>query len=171
MNLFKIIVILGLMFSALFGATEDVPTQYGKKLAKVHYGWLSKYPTATLGIYTDSITKQFMSNNEISTYFKLRLRNFVSDVKIVKDPKSKSSSHNYIGITIQLQKYNDKLGIYFGLIEFIIFPSIDSKSFENYRITYSIAGSDGQIKSEIKSDIDSMVEKFASDYFFIKDMK
>jgi len=163
--------ILVLVSSTLFSAIENRPTQYNKRDVKLHYGWLSKYTNSTLGIYTNSVTKQFISKDEIIRYFKLKLRNFVSDVKIVKDPKSKSSSHNYIWITIQLYKYNNNLGVYYGLIDFSVLPSIDSKSWENYRITYPIANKDDKIKAEIKNAIDSMVEKFATDYFEIKDIK
>lgn len=42
---------------------------------------------------------------------------------------------------------------------------------QDYYIVYSIAGSDTQIKQFVKEILDSMIEAYAEDYYYMKDLK
>jgi hypothetical protein len=116
--------------------------------------------------YSSDDTKKFMPASEVKSYFKLKMRNFAKDFTFDKRINGKLPNIA-CGVTTEIYQYNEKLEIFTGILEF----AIHSQSGKNFRITHSIAGSDNQIKKQIKNSIDSIVENFATDYYYMKDLK
>jgi hypothetical protein len=140
--------------------------------AKAFYGWMIKSNISYLSsIDINKITSKFITEDEIRRYCKLKMRNFIKDYKFV-DTKPKHHNYNFSGFNISLYKYNDKMEIYYGLFYFnmIPYPSF-KKCGKSYVYTDSIAGSDNQIRNTIKEQIDIVIELFAEDYYYMKDLK
>ncbi len=153
------IVLLLLLFISSSNATSDRPTN----LHHSGYKWM-KSVKPNLDIILASSVKKFISEVEIEKYVKLKIRNNVKDLKIV----TKKQSNAWLYIYIELAKYNDNIEIYTGMIECKLSSIQGGKEF---RITESLAGGNTQIKNTIKSNIDSIIEKLAIDYYLIQDTK
>ena len=140
-------------------------------ITAIKYSWINDYKETTFDIYLNSTASNFITKDEVERYFKLKLRNFIKDYEIIEN-RSTDFDFNYFNIEIELYKYNDKMNIYYGLFKFSGYPSINYKEQSMpYIITIALAGSKDQIKDFIKSDIDSVVEVFAEDYYYIEDIK
>ena len=97
------------------------------------------------------------------------MRSLISKLNIEKNIKIKD--HSKMVLEIELYEYNNNLGVYYGLISYCLNPSIYTKSKpKEYKITIAIAGNETQIVNLVKGNIDSIVEKFAEDYFYREDL-
>jgi hypothetical protein len=165
-----VITLLLLMASATAGESERPLKKY-KNIDYNYYFWLYKTKKYEVTIITDEVVENFISEDELQRYIKLRMKNFAHGVELGLEYEG--YEYNYILLTIDLSKYNESSEIYTGLISFKAYPSAtipDQGLFNVYEIIYPIAGSDKQIRSFIKDSIDAMVESFAEDYFYIEEL-
>lgn len=130
------------------------------------YSWLTKQKNMQLIVGCNERAKQFMSEDELFRYFKLKMRNFVKEITVVGEDGKNCEA--WAGLELELYRYNEKLKIYYGLL----FLDIDTLLFggDKYQIGVVIAGSDEQIVDEIKRKVDWMVEKYADDYYYMCDL-
>ena len=167
----KILTILLFSFSFSINAAElERPSQKYPDQALDNYGWLLDYKIAYLSTYVNDTAKKFISEDSLNRYVKLKLRNFVSDIKLTESNDDPKFKYNYLNLGLELLKYNDKQKIYYGLISFRMGHSVYRKDGSDiYKLTKAIAGSESQILSFIKEDIDQLVEGFAEDYYYVSD--
>ena len=136
------------------------------------FSWLQAFKKGNLWIGLNDTAKQFITGEAAENYFKLKMRNFIKDYN-VQTKFSTDNDMNFISLYIELYRYNDKTKIYYGLMSFRIHPSLGQKTkdIKTYEITIPLAGSENQINSLIKEEIDFFVETFATDYYYIEDLK
>jgi len=170
---FKILVLLVILFCTLDAGRSQ---RYALLNSDVYrmlggYDWIVEYPTYHLFCENNYTAAKLISEEEVERYSKLKLRNLVKDIKFTtsEELQKKKGDWNYtnFGIYLELYKYNSKLEIYYGLLEILIISTRDGSI---WRVTEPIAGSDIQIKSAVKEQIDIMIEIFAEDYYLIQDV-
>ena len=166
----KYFIILAFLFmSSNLSAITVKPSNRAHKLFDAKdYSWMLAKEKSRLFIAVTDSVEGFLSEEQIEKYFKLKMRNFVRDVKFSSD----DSGHGlFFSLTVELYKYNKKLSIYYGEVAFKV--EWLNPHFENaqpYIITTPLAGSERQIAAEIKKEIDSIVELYASDYYYMEDL-
>jgi len=158
--------VYALMFRPIYQSSDSIQV-------KKEYGWMIKTNKSYLTIYIGKPTSNFITEDEIRRYIKLKMRNFIKDYKFI-DVEPKDRDHNYTHCSTILLKYNDILPIYYGLLNFSMIP-FRGKNYKKYGEEYSfitpIAGSSDQIKNRLKEKIDRFIEEFAEDYYYMKDLK
>ena len=162
--------LLAFIFVSANAAVVERPgTNYPNQALK-SYSWLSNYKKTSFNVFVNDDAKKFMDEDSIRRYFKLKMRNFVKDIELLEDPKG--IDHNYLQLTLELFKYNDKTQIYYGLISLKLDSAIAYNGSEEriYELTTSIAGSESQLIGFIKHELDGMVEVYAEDYYYIDDL-
>lgn len=135
------------------------------------YGWMINTNLNyhfLIDVSTD-VDLMFMTIEELDRYFKLKLRGFIKDFKFI-EKEAPNGKTNFVELILDLNKYNDKSTIHYGLLELSVIRCFDCVRGTNYRITYPIAGSETQIKNQVKQIIDDIVEKFAEDYYYMQDL-
>jgi hypothetical protein len=147
----------------------DRPNPKYPDSAYKNHAWLADYQKSKVFITLNENAKKFISEDSLLRYFRLKMRNFVGDFQIV-DTEETGIGYNYLSIKVELFKYNHEMKIYYGLMSLVAEGSIFADSRRTYFLVNSIAGSDNQIKGFIKEEIDSMVEVYAEDYYFVKDL-
>ena len=167
---FLLTIFIILLPLTLTAAQLERPSKKYPDQAVDNYGWLLDYKLTFLSTYINDTGKKFISNDSLKRYVKLKLRNFVSGLKLKEEVGDSNFNYNYLNVELKLSKYNDKQKIYYGLISFKMAHSVYRKDGSDiYKLTKAIAGSEAQILSFIKGDIDSMIELFAEDYYFVSD--
>lgn len=164
----KIVLILVLFSTNLYAQDIMITPTHDKALSGfnvLQYGWMHQYKNYFLLTISNKTATDFINSEELERYFNLRLRNLISGINIIKQIDL-NTRKNVFMLNLYLYKYNDNLSIYYGLIEF----QARGDSGVMYRITNSIAGSETQIARFVKDNIDNIVEKFAEDYYYIKDL-
>lgn len=130
------------------------------------YSWLTKQKNMKFAVFCNEVAKQFMSEDELFRYFKLKMRNFVKEITVVgKDGKNYNS---WASLNLDLYRYNEKTKIYYGLLFLDINPFLLDGN--KYQIGVAIAGSESQIVDEIKREVDCMIEFYADDYYYMCDL-
>ena len=130
------------------------------------YSWLTKQKNMLFSVYFNGKAKQFMSEDELFRYVKLKMRNFVKEITVVgEDGKIFDSWAN---LNLDLYRYNEKTKIYYGFLFLEINPFLFDG--DKYQIVVAIANSESQIVDEIKSYVDWMVETYADDYYYMCDL-
>ena len=167
----KILVLLLAFTSTAFGASVERPSQKYPDQAVNNYSWLTHYDRQNLSISLNENATRFISESEVERYFKLKLRNFIRDIKVIKS--AEDLNYNYVEIELELFKYNDKTKINYGLLSLKLYPSVmwEKGKPEPYNLTMAIAGSEAQLNSTVKETLDMMVEVLAEDYYFVLDTK
>ena len=165
------LILLLIVSSPVLSAIAERPSKTYTKQAINNYEWMIKNNKSLLIVRINDHAKRYTSASEISRYTKLKMRNFVNDLKIID--KSEDYNHSYLYIDIEIHKYNDTTKINYGLISFRMYSAVSWNTGEplTYMFTMPIAGSDEQINSSIKKDIDTMIEIFAEDYYFLSDIQ
>jgi hypothetical protein len=158
MKIINIVLLLLLLISSCT-ALSDRPNSSNIS----SYKWM-KSLNPNLDIFITDDVKKFISKEKIERYVKLKIRNNVKDIKIVNI----NQRNAWLYFNIELFKYNEKMEIYTGMIECRLHSIQGDKIFT---ITQSLAGSDTQIVHTIKSHIDDIIEKLATDYYFVQDTK
>lgn len=167
----KYFILLIFTFTLVFAEQYDRPLRFNE-IAKTiksdirYYSWMKTEKGCKLLYLPRDDSNKFITAKELKNYFKLKMRNFVRDFSIDKKINN-HYPHLICSFQTEIYQYNDKLEIYTGLLEF----EIISHSGKNFRITYPIAGADIQIREQIKDVIDSIVENFATDYYYMQDLK
>jgi hypothetical protein len=134
-----------------------------------HHAWICLYDNSSLDVWVSAGCEEFLTEDAVERYFKLRMRNFVKDLRFVKE--NSGTDQNFSSLHITLGKYNDHLEISTGMIEFSSVAALDYGDYDkSYSIVKLIAGSDEQITNRIKAAIDQMVETFAEDYYNMEDL-
>ncbi|KAA3598380.1 MAG: hypothetical protein DWQ06_11710 [Calditrichaeota bacterium] len=147
----------------------------GESLDLLFYSWIhTSKDVAIIGV-TNKIASEFMSEEDITRYFKLKMRNFLKDYKFHKKTSQNENSiqiQSIISIELNLWEYSSKLEIIYGLLSFKMRSTqIEPCNKPIYEITVPITGSKGQIKSFVKDSLGSFVEWLAEDYYYIEDLK
>ena len=133
------------------------------------YSWLTKQKNMLFSVHFNGKAKQFMSEDELFRYFKLKMRNFVKEITVVgKFGKDGKNFNTWANLNLDLYRYNEKTKIYYGFLFLEINPFLFDG--DKYQIVVAIAGSDEQIVDEIKSYVDWMVETHADDYYYMCDL-
>ncbi|MUK93770.1 hypothetical protein GNP80_15165 [Aliivibrio fischeri] len=169
MNKFIVILLSLMSFNSIAGIAER-PSYTYPSIALDRYEWIVNSDNSLISVYLTDDAKKFISKNELERYTKLKMRNFVSAIKLINE--SDKYDYNYLDIKLELNKYNDQTRIYYGLISLQMYPSVSwSKGSPiPYQLTSAIAGSEAQLLTFIKQDIDLMIETFAEDYYHISDL-
>ena len=170
-NLNYIFTTIAVLLSFSLNAAElEVPSKKYPDQAIENFGWLHDYNELKPSIYVSDTAKKFITKETLTRYVKLKLRNFVSNLKVNENIVDSGFKYNYLSVSLELDKYNDKQKIYTGLLSFRVEASINrTNRVKLYKLTKSIAGSENQMLGFIKEDIDQMVEFFAEDYYYISD--
>lgn len=149
-------------------STPDIKNNNHTQNSK-NYLWLNRNKDIDLTVLMGGDSKAFFTQNDLSRYLKLKMRGLISKLNIEK--KIKIKDHSKMLLEVELYEYNDNLGVYYGLISYGLNPSIYTKlKPKDYKITIAIAGNERQIVNLVKANIDSIIEKFAEDYFYIEDL-
>ena len=167
----KYLVVLLVLFSVSASAViVERPSQKYPNQAIKSYSWLTDYKKASFSVSVNDDAKKFIDEDSLRRYFKLKMRNFVKDIELLEDPKG--VDHNYLYLKLELFKYNDKTGIHYGLISLKLDSSIEFNGSDEriYELTTSIAGSESQLISFIKQEIDRMIEIYAEDYYYLDEL-
>ena len=166
-----IFILLLVIATNLFSATYNAPSQEYHGIAEREYKWMLRNNDIKVNIAVSDDAKTFFTEDSLLRYFKLKLRGFLNKKNIQTEFPKNQMDYQYLGLKLELYKYNNKLNIYFGFIEMSLLSSIYEKGCPRmYQIIIPIAGSENQIIGFVKQDIDSIVEKFAEDYFYIEDL-
>ena len=168
---FIVLALLVILATNAFSAVVERPSRKFPEMSAKQYGWLHEYQTSYLSIRVNDTASKFLSEESLRRYFKLKMRNFIKAQKITKNPEG--TDINYIDLELELYKYNKTSTIYYGLISLKVDSAInyEVEGERIFKITNSIAGSEGQLTNFIKSEIDWFVEIFAEDFYFIEDLK
>jgi hypothetical protein len=151
-------------------AVVEKPSQTYPEQAVRNYGWMFDNKESLLSISMNDTAKKFITEESLNRYFKLKMRNFAKELKFLDEKEVSGLNYNYSYIKLEIFKYNDKTKIYYGLISLKMDSSVlwGGKP-RVYELTKAIAGSEPQILSFIKEDIDLLVEALAEDYYYISD--
>lgn len=133
----------------------------------VDYGWMVVHPNIVLSVSMSEEAEKFFSKERTKKYFGLKMRNFVNRAKLVE---SSNENTNFMQLKIQLQNYNDKLEIYYGVMSLATEAAVDYGCSRPHALTLSLAGSKRQIEEEIKKNIDLFVEVYAEDFYYVEDL-
>lgn len=169
----KIFLFLALIFvsASSNAAVVERPSQKYSKSAFNSYSWMVDYKKTLINVTVSDDAKKFMNEESLKRYFKLKMRNFVKDIELIEDIKG--LDYNYLYLKLELYKYNDDTGIHYGLVSLKLDSSVDFNGTDEriYELTTSIAGSESQLVSFIKQEIDSFVEVYAEDYYYLDDLR
>lgn len=153
--------------------TSQLPHKKYPAVDKKDYGWMKIFKNYKLYVKTNDAAKEFISDDEIRRYLKLKLRGFIKDFGLSEIEKIKDA--NMLGLSLLLYRYNDTSEIYYGILEINIYPSFDYKEWrpENYRLTFPIAGieKNAHLKRHVKQIIDVLIKQFSEDYYYIQDLE
>jgi len=167
----KILVAFFILYATnINAAVMERPSKKYPDQAYKSYAWMAAYKKAELTISINDDAKNFINEDSLRRYLKLKMRNFLKEIELVENPKG--LDYNYLYIQLELYKYNEKTGIHYGLISLKLDSAVDFSGNDEriYELTTSIAGSETQIVDFIKKEIDSMVEVYAEDYYFIDEL-
>ncbi|OBT07093.1 hypothetical protein A9267_14590 [Shewanella sp. UCD-FRSSP16_17] len=154
----------------LNAAVLERPSQKYPVQALKNYGWLLDYSQTSFSAYVNETGEKFISQDSLTRYVKLKIRNLVSAIKPNEKIDDFEFKYNFMSVELELDRYNDKQKIYTGLISLRVEANIHRTNRVNlYKLTKSISGSESQILGFIKADIDLMVEALAEDYYYIAD--
>jgi len=81
---FKILVLLVILFCTLDARTSQRDYLHGDlDMYRFFrgYDWIVNNPKYCLITYTNKTTTKFISEDELKRYFKLKMRNFIQDIK------------------------------------------------------------------------------------------
>lgn len=170
-NLNYIFTTIAVLLSFSLKAAElEVPFKKYPDQAIESFGWLHDNSQLKSSTYVSDTAKKFITKESLIRYVKLKLRNFVSDLKVNENIVDSGFEYNYLSVSLELDRYNDKRKIYTGLLSFRVEASINrTNRVKLYKLTKSIAGSESQMLGLIKEYIDIMVELFAEDYYYISE--
>jgi hypothetical protein len=165
-----LIVLLAVFSVSAGAAVVERPSQNYPKIALNSYSWLTDYKKTSLTLNVNDAANKFMNEDSLRRYLKLKMRNFVKDIELLEDPKG--YEHNYLNLKLELFKYNDTSNIYYGLMSLKLLSAVafDGSDEKIYELTTSIAGSESQLTTFIKQEIDQMVEVYAEDYYYIDEL-
>ena len=170
----NVLIALVLMMSSIVVEAGDYsrPSRAYESVDLLEYRWIYENSECRMHANTNSIAESIISKITLEKYLKLKMRNFVKDISL-NSTKVATLNSNYLDLKLELYEYNDQLDIYYGLITFQLLASVNSSEapiVDIYKLTLPIAGSDEQIVKFIKEKIDSPVELFAEDYYYIEDI-
>lgn len=162
---------IALLFSLTLNAAEvERPSKEHPTLALKEYNWLLDYDQASLFIYVNKAGEKFISQDGLTRYLKLKMRNLVNAIKPNEKIVDNNFNYNFLTVSLELYRYNKKQNIYTGLISLKMEANVHRTDRVGlYKLTKSISGSDKQILGFIKEDIDLLVEILAEDYYYISD--
>jgi len=142
------------------------------------YGWINAYAKTWVFTIVNETASKFMSEESMLRYLKLKMRNFVKEIRLSDSweslgLKAGEHDHNMLSLRLDLFQYNDNLSIYYGLLLWNSTVSIEQpeEKPKDFLLALPIAGSESQLTNQIKRHIDTMVEQFAEDYYYIEDLK
>ncbi len=164
----KFLIVLLLVFFSFeaSAAVMEHPYRMTDEVDILRYSRLTKQKKMQFFVFYDEQAGQFMSEDELFRYFKLKMRNFVREITVVGKDEKKYQSWG--SLNLNLYRYNDKRKIYYGLLSFRINPFLLDG--DRYELTVAIAGHEEQIVDEIKRTVDQMVETYADDHYYMRDL-
>lgn len=162
---------INITYAGVIKAPRSRYNQTYKAMDMAIYGWVNYYPEYSLDTSVNKEGLRFIGEYELERYVKLKIRSFLKDIKFVdSEDNNYSRTRNNLILDLDIYKYNDSLEIYYGLFEMEITPCDDYLIGRNYRITVSIAGGKDQIKEKVRDSVNEMIEFFAEDYYYMKDL-
>jgi len=164
-----------LLVSTLFGTKLNVPTHgtknYAPEIDNLYYGWMRKNKDVYLSAYVSKEVRHLITADDITRYFKLKMRNFVSTLNLQKE--FETEDHSWLHISLDCLKYNDTSEIYYGYIRIAYTPSLVNKKhdYQDYLIILPFAQINTSFKDSVKNSLDMVIEKIAEDHYYMQDIK
>jgi hypothetical protein len=140
---------------------KEYPTTINKKFDWMRSCKRYKGITELVGV-----ASEFISKSELDRYTRLKMRNFVNDIKFVEQGQD-----GYFSTTLEVYKYHDKAPVYYGLLQFEIDCGGNASVGKEYIYNMPFAYHEEYIKDYVKKYIDHFSELYAEDYYFVQDLE
>jgi hypothetical protein len=122
-----------------------------------------------LRTFVTSDLGKILTTPKIERFIKLKMRNVIKQLKLkTLTDLDYWQNATQLYFTFMIVEYNQSLGIYSGYIELEM--EHETYSARNYHIVYAVAGHKTQIIGLIKTQLGTMIERLAEDFYYIEDI-